>query len=550
MVVRPSSMVLTMTRIALRPGGALLTEGIDPLTERLISPCKTKLRLISDQAGLLGDVCGGFSGHRRWIGLRNHEVRSISDSSGDALSLISTPRLLMESYRFGLLSYRVVAVVQVSSHDQEGILASWRRMAAEFRRVLEDRMRGLAGRGSLLSQYFSEVYPFYELSMSLPEITRRWSSELEPSLIPSPEELRFFLSPLKLSSPPPDPELLFLPNPVYLSRDGVFVFSHYDPMEGGKRRNIHLTRRKRRRLLRLAIDLALGLKVFLDNEDLWLMGTETMWGALTGMIHLNPRVVSSLMRGQGRRFLDFYGSLLRSMNLLERFESYEKLFVFFFPTEKHMQAFLHTVRLLGGSAPDGRIQLPLSDLQLALLKILTIKEGLDVIVEEWEEGPLECLSKFLCEYARLLGGGTPSDSEGRGLSLVEMALRNARPGELKGCAKELFDHIRSRRGRRTGLTSRELSIILGEARSLAPRTAHLISTNLEELEREGVLTVVEGRRGRVRRSGDRTRRGLPVRVFHLNHANPVVSHLERIMEDVIRRILEAMVENRCFQGRG
>lgn len=547
MEIGPSDIVFTLTRVALRPEYRQIGDEADPLTDKLVSACKTKLRLVREQVGLLGDVCGRFRGCRKWVSLRNSEVESISGASGEVLSIVSPPRLLIESYGFGLSSYRVIAAVRISSHDQDEILASWRRIAAEFKRILEDRMRKFLIRGSMASQYFSEIYSFYELDMSLPEIVTRWS-ELKQSLVPSPEKLGLFISPLKLSSPPPEPELSFLPNPMYISRDGIFSFFHYNSEGKGKRRNVHLMRRKRRRIFRLAIDLSLGLKVFLENEDLWLMGAGTMWGAMAGMVYLSPKVVSGLMRGEGRRFFDLYSNLIRSMDLIERFESYEGLFMFFFPTEKHVQAFAHTVRLLGGTAPRSMVPLPLTDLQLALLKIMMMKEGLDRMVEEWEGSPLECLVRFLCEYARLLlGESQPPDLEPDPISLVERAVRKAKPGEPSGgCPKELLDHISSRKGRKMGLTVRELSVLLGNTDLGLKSPFYVVNSNLNELEREGVLTVSEGRRGRVRKRGSETKRGIRVRTFHLNHEHMLVSYMERLMEGAIEKAYKGMVENSCF----
>ncbi len=550
MKVGPNDVVFTLTRVALRPEYRQMSDESDSLTGKLVSACKTKLRYVQDQLALLGDVCGRFRGCRRWAGLRNGEVESISRAAGEGLSIVSPPRLLIESYGFGLSSYRVIATVRVLSHDQDEMLRSWRGMASEFRRILEDRMREFLMRGSMASQYFSEIYSFYELDMSLPEIVARWS-ELESSLIPDPESRKFFISPLKTSSPPPEPEPSFLPNPVYISRDGIFSFFHYDFKGEGKRRNVHLMRRKRRRLFRLAIDLSLGLKVFLENEDLWLMGTGNLWGAMVGMVYLSPRVVVNLMRGAGRRFIDFYSSLNRSMDLIEKFESYEDLFTFSFPTEKHMLTFVHVVRLLGGTPPRNMIQLPLTDLQLALLKILLMKDGLDAWVEEWEGGSLGCLAKFLCEYSKLLlsvGRGELSYHGEDYTDLVERAVQQVTKGEpTGGCAKELFDHLSSRRGRRKGLTVRELSILLGAAPSLdLENPYYVVNSNLNALEREKVITVDEGRRGRVRKSGKRTKRGLPVRVYYPNHEHMMVSYMERLMEGAIQRAHRGMVEKSCF----
>ncbi len=549
MEIRPSGVVFTLTRVVLRPEYRRVDEA-DALTERLVSACRTKLRLIRDQIGMLGDVCDRFAGCRRWMGLRNSEVESISEAAGDALSIVSPPRLLIDSYGFGLSSYRLVAVAQMPSDHQGGILASWRRMASEFRRILEGRIEGSLLRGSMASHYFSEIYAFYELDMSLPEIVVRWSSEFEPSMVPSRDEVRSLLSPLKVSSPPPEPVLSFLPNPVYISRDGIFTFFHYDSEGKGKRRNVHLMRRKRRRIFRLAIDLSLGLKVFLENEDLWLMGAGNLWGALTGMVYLSPKVVLALMRGEGRKFLNIYQELMRVMDLMERFESYEGLFTFPFPTERHIQAFAHTVRLLGGTAPKNMVPLPLTELQVALLKIILMKEGLDEVVEEWEEGSLECLARFLCEYARLLLGGDLMELDSDPEGFVDMALKRVSKGGGGGgrCYRELLEHMKSRKGRRWGLTAKELSILLSETDLGLKNPYHTVYTNLRELEGEDLLVSSEERRGRLRKKGERTRKGLLVSTFRPNRGHALILHLERLMEDAIRRAREGMVERSCFGG--
>ncbi|MDK2384909.1 MAG: hypothetical protein QI199_08935, partial [Candidatus Korarchaeota archaeon] len=265
-------------------------------------------------------------------------------------------------------------------------------------------------------------------------------------------------------------------------------------------------------------------------------------------IYLSPKVILSLMRGEGRRFLDFYTSLIKSMDLVDRFESYESLFMFFFPTEKHVQAFAHSVRLLGGTAPKDMVPLPLTDLQLALLKIIMVKEGLDRMVEEWDESSLECLVKLLCEYARLLlCEREPQDLEMDSTDIIELAVPKAKPGKpSEGCPREFLDHISSRKGRRTGLTVRELSAILGGTDLNLKNPFLVVNANLNELERAGMLMVSEGRRGRTKKKGGETRKGFPVRTFHLNYGHMMVSHLERLMEEAVDKAYRGMVKNSCF----
>ncbi|MEM0268871.1 MAG: hypothetical protein QXI51_05900 [Candidatus Korarchaeum sp.] len=515
---RPASLTLTLTRVALRPEYLRADGEPDGLTDSISLGCKTKLREISDQMGLLGDVCDRFVGRRRWKGLREGELRDISDALNDALTLSQPPRLLTESYGFGLTSYRVVVPVIVASDDPESILRAWRKAARRIREIIDDRMRGTIVRGSLASQYFTEIYSFYEMRRSLYDLCLNWSKEIESSLLPSRDWLRSLMSPLKLSTPPPEPELTFLPSPVYMSRDGIFAFFHYDPEGEGKRRNLHLKRRKMRRIFRLALDLSLGLKVFLENEDLWLAGSDDLWGAVVGMIYLNPKVISALMRGKGRKFLGFYSCLLKSMGLFGVFERYEGGFTFPFPTEDHIQVFAQAVRLLGGGVPKGMARLPLTGLQLAILKLLILKEDLDSI-EEWDEGSLELLSITLCDYARrILDGGI----SGRWRFTEDTSIE-------ADCSREFFRQISARK-RKQGLTVREISVLLGGA---AGMRVHTVNANLRKLEEMGIVVRREERRSRSRRRGKRTKIGLPVSVFSVDTTNHFIQSLMRLMEGTI-----------------
>jgi len=279
-------MVLTLTRVVLSPRyPESLAGSVDPLTEDIAADCSSRLRRLAGYRELLGDLCGRFVGRRRKRGLRNEEVRLISEAAGEALALTSPAYYLVEEYGFGLTSHRVKITVEPRTDDPEEFVAAWRQAAQIFRRALDRRIE--LERASLASQYFAEVYAFYELPVSPARLTADWE-KIERILIPDNEGRKSMASPLKWLSPPRQLNLAFAPDPVYASGDGIFAVFFYSEFGAGKRRNVHSFRRKTRRIFRLAIDMALGLKVFLDNEDLWLLGQEDAWVALTGMIYLSP----------------------------------------------------------------------------------------------------------------------------------------------------------------------------------------------------------------------------------------------------------------------
>ncbi len=543
----PNAMILTLTRVALRPKHLEIGEGkgIDELSRSMSSACMTKLKRLSGQTMMLGDICGSFLASRIRRGLRNHEVESIARAAGSSLAITSPPYLLIRMYSFGLASYRMVITAEPIEGGWKEILLAWRRIARALRRMMDERLTSTLIRGSMASHYFSEIYSFYELDIEPPDVPLSWKEELEPLVMPDPSLRPFLLSPMKSSTQPPEPELGFTPDPLYTSRDGIFAFFYYSNRGPGKRRNVHQVRRKRRRFMRMAIDMALGLKVYLDNEDLWLSGRDDLWGALAGMIHLNPIIVNSLWRGAGVRFLKPYSMLIRAIGLMDRFEAYESSFWFPFSSEQQILIFNQAVRLLGGKPPGKVESYPFTDRELALMKILLLKGMLDREFMEWDDTSLQCLSKLLCIYADYVMKESSSNLEG---SLTEEMLRKVKAGKPSGgCAGELYDQMKARKGKKMGLTAKELSVLVESSTSLKESSAHhAVTSALKKLMSSEILRTREERRGRSRKSGSRTTKGLRVTSYEPDLDNTMIQQMEGIYERIVSRILEVFKRNSCF----
>ncbi len=536
----PKALILTLTRVALRPERREIGEEIDELSRNMVSACKTKLKHISGQVMILGDICGLFLAGRIRRKLRNREVESIAEA-GSPLAITSPPYLLIRTYGFGLSSYRMVVTTEPREGGWKDILSAWRSIAKVLRGMMDERLTSSLIRGSMASHYFSEIYSFYELYIDPSNVSLRWKDELEPEMMPDPSLRPFLLSPMKRSTQPPEPELSFTPDPLYISKDGIFSFFYYSSNGPGKRRNIHQVRRKRRRFIRMAVDLALGLKVYLENEDLWLSGRDDLWGALTGMVHLNPRVVNALWRGAGARFLRPYDILLRAINLIDRFEAYETSFWFPFPSEYQILAFNQVVRLLGGRAPSKVRSYPLTDREFALMRILLLKGMLDREFLKWDDTSLQCLSKLLCVYADYALNERTSKLEG---SLVDEILRKVKSKVTDRCSEELLNQMSARKGGRLGLTVRELTILVRRFTSLKEDSAHhAVTSDLKKLEQLEILRVREGRRLRSRKAGSRTTKGLRVTSYELDLDSPLIQPMERIYESSVRKILGGLKES-------
>ncbi len=490
-VLIPDSLTLSLARVLIEPLFRQERGELDTLLLRISRLCSRKL------GGYSLGLCERFLGWRIRRGLSNEEVKRIKGAS-EGFSLISPPYLLIESYAFGLTSYRVSLTLRP---PYELDLESWRSLFSVLRSILDSRMPET---GSLTSKFFSEIYAFHEHNMNPLMMRRLWTS-LERSLIPERDSISYFLSPLKTLSEPSPFTFGWTPDPSYLSTDGLLVRFFYGAK--GKRRHVHATRRKKRRIHRIAVDQALGLKVFLDNQDLWMRDPETCWGALVGMVYLNPEVLTDLWRFTGRRFFNVYSRLLDQFNLRERFENYRKNFWFPFKDEIQIALFLDAVRMLGSSSPQVGRPYHLDDLQLDALKLIIVKSQLDSLLMPWDEVKLLGLANYLCKF--LIGHSN---------ALIGISL-----GANESCVEEFLSSISSRR-KRKGLTYKELSSILTPIYGERARNALVKSSSLlAKLRDLGLIEEGVDRRGR--RKG-RIRRGFEVS-FYIPSQSELVSMLSR-----------------------
>jgi hypothetical protein len=504
----PSYITFSLARVSIDPSLNWVEGEEDPLISSLREECLYRIK---------SEECSGFRALRSSSYLRGDLVRRIKEASRD-LYILSPPKIMFEAYSFGMLSYRLTFVAKPLSSP----LIPWKRAAMEMREILE----GMSGpRGRFSSQFFSEIFPHYEMDVN-PRLLRIKWDEIEEELSIDADEM---ISALKLTSSPHKSELIFAPGPIYLSKDGVLAPSIYSKLGKGKRRNLHSSRRKWRRIIRLAVDLALGLKVFLENETLWFHDIEGLWGARVGLIYLSPRVQRSLWIYRGRRFLKLYEALLDSMDLEEKFERYEKV-GFPFLDELQLSSFLRTLVMLGGREPEVRAY-GIGDLELDALKLIVLKDLLDRALLSLDERKLAAVARYLCNYLR--------DPSRIMISLDEPS---------HGCERDFYRDIVSRRDRR-GLTLRELSHLLREKYGrraevdtvkAGPRAGRGVS-KLVEL---GAVILARTRRGRARKAGGRTLKGFEVSYLLPNYDEYFVRKLSEILMEEVSSVSEEILK-RC-----
>ena len=517
----PESFLLALTRVQIEP--SFIEGSNDPILDRIRGICSEKLKNGKHEF-LLGDICRRISGFRIKRGLTNEEVRSIKEEA-ENLCLNSPPYLIIERYGFGLTSYRVASTFKPLTDDQLKLLDSWRRISRAFRSILELNMS--ENIKSLSSKFFSEIYAIYECEVDPLSLKLKWP-QMENSFIPDRNFINSFLSPLKTMAEPPNSRLFWTPDPTYVSSDGIFVKFFYSLTREAKRRCVHSTRRKKRRIHRIAVDLALGLKVFLENQDLWIRDPETCWGAFVGMIYLSPKVLRELWRFTGRRFIYIYSNLLSQLELERRFEDYERDFWFPFLDDIQLFSFSDAVRMLCGSSPSGRAY-SLDSIHIDALKLIILKDKLDELLYPWDELKLVGLTRYMCNCLR---------SHSHALSSINSPSNDE---SIKECTEEFLSSISSRK-KKKGLTSLELAILLrpiyGERAVTALRKSE---TLLRKLVDSGLVTYMGDRRRRVRREGNRTKKGLLVRFFlptEANLTNMIAKKLDLQSKEAAERIMD------------
>ncbi len=508
----PNYITFSLTRVSIDPKIGELEGEEDPLISRLRDECSYRIR---------SEECSNFRAFRRYSYLRSDLVKRIKDASRE-FSILSPPKLLFEAYSFGMLSCRLTLVVKPLSPP----LLPWKRVAREMRGILEEVESGSRRRFS--SHFFSEIFPHYDIDVN-PRLLRMKWEEIEDSLSMDVNEM---ISALKLTSSPHESKLIWAPGPIYVSKDGILAPSIYSKLGKGKRRNLHSSRRKWRRIMRVAVDLALGLKVFLENETLWFHDLEGVWGARVGLIYLSPRVQRSLWLYGGRKFIKIYEALLDSMGLKEKFESYEKVGFPFFD-DLQLSSFLRTLILLGGREPEGARAYGMSDLELDALKLIVLKDLLDRALIDLDEEKLAAVSRYLCNYLR---------------DPVNAKIKVSVDEPSYGCERDFYRNIISRRDRR-GLTLKELNYLLSEKYG---RRAEVDTVKAGSRARRGVGRLVElgavitrsTKRGRAKKPGSRTKRGFEVTYLIPNYEEGFVKKLSEILIREVNLVSEEILK-RC-----
>ncbi len=414
-------------------------------------------------------------------------------------------------YGFGLMSYRVIAnILRRKDQTLNDLIDGWRGLANEFKAVLERIMRedGIE-RFSHTSHMFSEAYALINLEKE--EI-----SPYDPRIIEliglEEKDIKTILSPLKMRVEPPDVSTSRIGYPAFVSRDGIMVLFAVEGHNGDyvRRqsgiRNKHNIRRRLRRLFRLAIDLALGGKVFLENPEFWLED-DGCWGAHTGMIYLNPGVIERLGWFTNGRLGKSYELISNSLNLREEFSKYQKDFWFPFKSTEEISIILEAVRGLGGIQPEvSPFAVPLDPFMVDVLKALILKEEADLIVALDREG-VERIANLLCDHF------TTCSEEGQVYTRED-------------CRIELTKRIIAR-GRRRGLTRPELIALLS-----------LKYHNAESRIKGGVMEYLKGE-GLVEERF--THRKGPGKVREVAYyipvkSNMIVGKLEAIIREEIKRL--------------
>ncbi len=294
--------VLSMVRVQLNPErvevkGDHAREGLsldDFCTSRLEKSRIVILRGFEDNCRYFN-----FTVRRRTLDLK---------PSMHGLTANRVPILEVRRYGFGLTSYRVVMNVL---DELEQVARGWRRIARSVRARI-DRALGEDGFevDEHTSHLFSEVYPVVELEPA------GYQSYLFNGLSLDEKVLKRLVAPLKKHLAGVKVDRDYVPEEIFISRDGyVLPFPVPTTISRKKSRNLHTYRRRKRRLASLAVDMALALKVFLENPHLW----AEEWSLMQGLIFLNPHVLMMF----GSQYKESFGKVFwRLYNVLDLDDSY------------------------------------------------------------------------------------------------------------------------------------------------------------------------------------------------------------------------------------
>ena len=388
--------------------------------------------------------CAGFLMERKVRRLGGKEVELEAGLSLDpnraGLPSPELPILVEHSYSFGLFSVRLaVNVFLRKDMSMDHLISGWRILSQAFRRYMDGMLSDIPG--SRLSNFYSEVYV---LEGSLADVRKGDAEKL--------------ISPLK-EFPLPS-KLLKFRDITLVSKDGFLT----QLMKPG--RVYRDTRRKMRRVLRIAADIVLGQKVFYTNPSLW-REEDNSWAAFVGLVYLNPDLWTSKVLYPSRRMYSAYKRLSMpfSPEIRKGFEAYSSIHGEFLSGVKirDLHRVLLTMSGLGLRIPPLRVPL-LTDLEALVLTMLCMKDALDSDYKN-SKAYTKIVSRKLCSEFN--------------------------PGEE--CEKSLSKKIRDRKNKR-GLSVEEIEVLLG-GRFANPRGILSRREVMENLMRKGLVRVELVKRG-------------------------------------------------------
>ena len=313
------------------------------------------------------DVCPfSFRASKITEGLDTQRSAKIREACCDGIIFHRAFYLIRVNYGFGLSSVRI----WVPTLIEDGSLPDWSPMAMEFRRILEDELKGEIPRATWRSRFFAEVYPLYVLR-----------SPFNPRIDPTPvterlglpiDHVKLLISPVKERSPDllPDPTRIYAGGDALLSKDGIFLPFLHNPFR--KIRIQHASSRRINEVVQFGIDLALGLNVLLNlNYLLW--DERPLESLIAGKV-LSPTVLNALTKV--RKGFDpmraVYNGLIDLLDLEDRYKLFEERMVLSFDAQEEVDLIDEILRVLGGS-PVGRGRGFLIGMSKRVLKVIISK---------------------------------------------------------------------------------------------------------------------------------------------------------------------------------
>ncbi len=383
-------------------------------TEDLIDSSKSKKKrrkLLKKREPGPNFPCSGFLMRKEVSRVKDGEngLRYSLDPNDYGLPSPELPLSMKHMYAFGLFSLRITVPVFLRKNmNVNYLIRGWRGLAFAFREFLDGQFSSNLP-DNWFSNYFTEVYV---LEGTIDDIGER--------------EAKMILSPLKNES---FPQLFAFSerdgarDPMVVSTDGILIRIQ---RSGGGHRD---QRRKMRRAIRIAVDIILGQKTFYTSPTLWRKESSS-WGAMVGLIYLNPNLWRSGYFHPSRKFYAIYRRILRPFRefIEGGYRSYSSGYGKFLEGTRISD--IHPILLmmykLGLTIPEIRVPL-ISKLEGIVLTMLCFKESLDRSLRG-SRRYLKDVSEKLCREFNEREGSCldnlrkkiGSREERRGLSVEEM----------------------------------------------------------------------------------------------------------------------------------